>query len=144
MNLTGNWKGKYTYGNGYPLSMFGTSDPFTLSLQDEGGKISGTCTDKIVEGKAGNESIIEGSFHDNFLRFVKTYKYHGYVDQGGNNYYSDTEAPFEIDYVGHLRKRFLTGKIFFAGEWQITTTVKDENGKVFVHTFEGTWSMTRI
>lgn len=71
MNLTGNWKGKYTLGNGYPLILQGTSSPFTISLLDEAGIITGTCIDPIVKAKAGNESVIQGTLPEQFTALRK-------------------------------------------------------------------------
>ena len=69
MNITGKWKGTYTYGEGYSASHIGKSEPFELELVDEAGKITGTCIDKLVNFIKGNEAHILGSFLQNEITF---------------------------------------------------------------------------
>ena len=144
MNLTGRWKGKYTYGAGYPQNFIGKSEPFEFDIQDIEGKITGVCVDEIVKAIEGNESTIEGTFKDNFISFIKRYKYQLLIDES-NNYVSEENIITDgVHYVGHVHKRFFSRKVYFTGEWQITADFKDDHDKIVTFSVEGTWTMSRV
>ena len=113
MTLTGTWKGKYIYGEGYAAEIIGRSGPFEFDIRDEDSIFTGTCVDDVVKKTKGNESFIEGIFKDGYISFLKTYKYHTTVDTPADN------EPFEllktegVQYTGELHKTFFTGKSLF-------------------------------
>lgn len=144
MNLTGNWKGKYTYGNGYPENIIGTREPFELHIQDEQGHITGTCHDFIVAAIPGNACTIEGTYRHGLLSFVKKYKYSMGMQEDGTTGPAPDHVSHAVDYVAHLHKKFLTGKPYFKGEWQITTEATDPSGNRVLFTVEGSWNMHRV
>ena len=144
MNLSGRWKGKYTYGSNYPATVVGTSEPFEFEIHDNNGVIRGTCVDNVVKAVVGNSSIIEGTFSDGLLIFVKKYKFHLGFDEDGKLALLDDVPPSDINYVGHFKKRFLSGKIYFTGEWQINFEWTDAAGNTFVSLGEGTWEMSLL
>ena len=144
MNLTGHWKGNYTYGNGYPKSVMGKSEPFEFDLHDIEGKITGTCIDNVVKSTEGNQSTIEGSFSGDFISFLKRYKHLLAIEEDGNLVQIDNIESDGVHYVGHMKKRFFSGKIYFLGEWQINCVSKDELGNLIKYACEGTWTMSKM
>ncbi len=143
MNLSGRWKGKYKYGDGYPDIIKGKSEPFEFDIRDDEGKIQGNCIDEIVKAVPGNSSAITGTFRDGLLIFSKKYRYQLFLDADGSRVQSDNEPSGEIHYAGHLKKRLFSGKPYFKGEWQINTEWTDEEGHSLTSSCGGTWEMTK-
>ena len=143
MNLTGRWKGQYTYGKEY-MEKRGSSESFEFTIVDASGHISGTCIDNLVKVKAGNESYILGSFSGKDLTFKKRYKYHFFMDEEGKLLIDDDFTSDGVDYTGRLKIKFFSRKLFFSGKWSITSKFKDENNidQLFVST--GTWTMIKM
>jgi hypothetical protein len=145
MDLTGKWEGKYTYGKGYPLHLQGKSDVFELEIEDHDGIFTGRCFDPVVKSKAGNESTVEGTFHENYISFIKRYKYYSFIDVPG-----EEASPYDvkidgIHYTGRLLKAFFSGKKYFRGEWVITSEYKNRiTNEVIVDSVEGTWTMKKV
>ena len=144
MNLTGKWKGEYTYGKGYPKSLVGMTEPFEFNLVDANGVISGSCVDKLVIEINGNESYILGTFTDNKISFKKRYKFHSAIDENGNYVMPPNQTSDGVDYVGKLRKKVFSREIYFSGEWTITVHFKDQNNLDQICIFNGTWKMNRV
>lgn len=144
MNLTGIWKGSFRYGKGYPSIFIGKSEPFQLNLMDNDGILTGFCIDKIVTAFEGNESTIEGIFKDNYISFIKKYKFQAIIDESNNTVLADDSIKSDgIHYVGHSYKRFFRNKIYFEGEWHLTTEYIEGNEKLY-HSVEGTWTMSKM
>ena len=143
MNLTGHWKGKYRYGQGYPAPHFGKSETFEFDIVDQDGTLSGTCIDELVKARPGNESYILGTFKQNQIVFKKRYKFHFVFDETGAMVIDDKLKFDGVDYKGRLRKRFFTRKVYFSGEWSITGELKDENNLTQSFVCKGTWKMSK-
>lgn len=143
MNLTGRWKGEYTYGNNYPISVAGKSEPFEFEIEDNNGTISGICIDNVVKAVHGNKAIIEGTFKNDFITFVKRYKYHLSIDENGDQILEENVSTDGVQYVGHLKKKWLSGTQYFIGEWQIVVEYINPSGLQFTNTCDGTWSMRK-
>lgn len=143
MNLTGRWKGKYTYGEGYPHRYIGRSEPFEFDITDQNGTISGTCIDQVVEAKEGNESYIIGTFSENQITFKKRYKFHFSTDESGSHFIDKNMEQDGVDYTGKLRKTIFTRKTYFSGEWSITSQYKDAQNRMQTIVGKGTWKMKK-
>jgi hypothetical protein len=115
MDLTGRWKGKYKYGEGYPSSVVGTSGWFEIDLIDNEGIISGSCIDELVSSIEGNESTIDGTFSNNFMSFIKKYKYYTFIDDLGKQVLMEDIKVDGIHYTGRLFRKFFSGKKYFKG-----------------------------
>lgn len=141
MDLTGHWEGIYIYGSAYPRDYRGLLEPFEFHILDKDGAFSGTCTDKIVTSIAGDESYILGSFKQKEILFKKRYKFHLPIDENGTFIENLNIQSDGVDYKGRLRKRFLSRKPYFSGEWSITTQYKDKSNLLKTHVSRGTWRM---
>ena len=143
MNLTGHWKGQYTYGQGYPPPIRGRSEPFEFEIKDEGGLFSGTCIDEVVNGMEGNESFIYGVFKEGDIKFKKTYKYYLTFNESNELIPEDHFEHKGVDYAGRLYKTFFSRKPYFKGKWSITTEYKDAINRTQSFIVEGTWKMSK-
>ena len=143
MNLTGHWKGTYTYGLGYPHNLIGESEPFEFEIKDENGLVTGSCIDNVVEAKEGNESFIEGVFKEKKIRFKKRYKYHLALDESNELILQEDVKPDGVEYAGRLYRKFFFGEYYFSGQWRITLT-HIENDRILTHTCGGRWRMSRV
>lgn len=143
MNLTGTWKGKYTYGTGYPAQTVGKSEPFEIDIVDYQGALTGNCIDDVVQSMEGNESYIIGTFKENEITFKKRYKFHPVLDESGFSVLDDKVKFDGVDYKGRLRKKLFSAEQFFTGEWRIISKYKDENNLLQTFTFRGSWSMRK-
>jgi hypothetical protein len=144
MNLTGRWKGKYTYGEGYPASVVGTSEWFEIELTDNEGLISGSCIDELVSSIEGKESTIDGTYSNNFISFVKKYKYYTFIDDLDRQVLREDIKVDGIHYTGRLFKKFFTGKKYFKGEWVHSATLIDDNNDKHPLVSNGTWEMQEV
>lgn len=143
MNLTGHWKGTYTYGRGYPENLIGESEPFEFVINEVNGLFTGTCIDNVVKEKQGNESFIEGDFKAKKIRFKKKYKYHLALDESNSLVQQDDIKSDGVDYAGRLYRKFFFGKRYFSGQWRIITTYK-ENNRIRTYTCGGRWRMNKV
>ena len=144
MNLTGKWKGTYTLGRGYPAEVVGKTDPFDIEIIDNDGNLTGICIDYITKDIPNNESTIEGVFKENYISFIKKYRYYSVFDDSGKEETANDDIKVDgIHYTGRLYKGFFSRRVYIKGEWTITSEIKND-GKMFWNTVEGTWSMERI
>jgi hypothetical protein len=144
MNLTGHWKGKYTYGKGYPSDLIGTSEPFEFEIWDEDGLFTGTCVDSVVSMSADNDSTIRGVFKDKKISFKKSYKYHFALSESNEPVIDETVKYNGVDYTGRLYRKFFFGKHYFSGRWSITAEYRDQINRIQTFKCEGTWSMRKV
>lgn len=119
--FSGKWTGQYTYGDEYPEDMKGTSVPFVIEMDAEGGNVSGKCRD--MEGEH-LDAIIEGFIQNGYISFIKRYKQ-----------VSDEMNFWDIHYYGEYQK----GR--FAGEWEIEWSAVNEFGEREEYLNTGTWEM---
>lgn len=144
MNLTGHWKGKYIYGQGYPDYMIGMEESFYLFITDENGSIAGMCIDKITQSMNDNEAHISGVFFDNTIKFTKTYKIHGSIDEDETPYVDEGVETNGVDYVGRLKRKLFSRTYYFEGEWSINHSYKRTSGSIKSYKCLGYWSMDKI
>lgn len=141
--MDGHWRGQYTYGDeGYDLQTMGISVKFEMDIKFDGDVFTGTCIDDETMHLFEVPATVQGVFHDNFISIIKKYPCLVTGD-GDNNLIAVTgvESP-QIHYTGTLRKRGLF-RDFFEGEWEVTTSVKDEHGNTIYATGTGEWTMER-
>jgi len=141
-NITGTWKGAYTYGKAYG-KLAGHSVGFTMELKDDEGIITGTCTDDDAKDLFNGPVTIKGVFSGKVISFKKTYPQEYYIDEEGNRYVSDMPGD-PVEYNGSLRQLWIFGKRFFKGKWTIARIVVDENGIEVRGVGRGTWRMDRV
>lgn len=143
MNLTGHWKGKYTYGAGYPSEYIGKSAAFEIELLDDNGILTGTCVDELVKMKEGNASYIIGTFREKAINFKKRYKFHFALGDTGLSEPEEGVTSDGVDYKGRLRKKFFSRRLYFSGDWRIVMKYRDDNDLPQTCTCRGTWKMSK-
>lgn len=144
MNLTGRWSGKYKYGDGYPKEVSGTTENFVIDIIDLNGNITGSCLDPVVTDIENNDAVIEGSFKDRVISFIKRYKYQSLFNDDGTTFFDPAVPSCDIHYTGRLYKRIFSRTPYFSGEWLINSAWTDENGNEMLSCGEGTWTMKKI
>lgn len=125
--FSGEWQGRYSYGDGYAEKVKGNGDGFILEMNlANGGIMTGVCYDgnKRSEKKAS----INGFIMDLFIGFVKTYPGTNVIDENGVTTNNISTKSYSVIYSG-LYDSFTDS---FKGVWRI------ENKKLW-----GEWSMSR-
>lgn len=112
MNLSGSWKGSYSYGDDDSLK-----EEFELTLSDDDGVIQGVGYDLPADEL---KFYLSGFFEDGILSLVKRYDGLYFHDDQGNTYLDEAMLSQEIQYTGtyDLKERA------FIGTWEILI---DEN-----------------
>lgn len=143
MNLTGHWKGYYSYGKSYPEEYAKQKDAFEFDIKEDNGSFTGSCIDPVVKELPGNESYINGFFKDGIIHFKKRYRYHLNIDGELMNE-SEGVRSDGVDYSGKIYRQFIFfGKKYFAGEWSITSEYINEYGEKGTYTCGGKWKMSK-
>jgi hypothetical protein len=86
INLSGLWLGSFSYPGGR-----GPTTPFMASLEDAGGRLSGTIIEPNTMGPAGGEleAVLSGSRDGASVDFTKVYD-------------GASDAAHAVDYVGRV------------------------------------------
>jgi hypothetical protein len=142
-SLDGNWKGEFTYGDGYEIETQGKSVKFEMILKFNGNIFTGTCIDEETKHLFKEPATIEGIFDKNYISIIKKYPCLITANEENEMVAIPDKASLQIHYTGTLRKRGLFFGYFFEGEWEVTTPIEDEEGEILYATGLGSWTMTR-
>jgi hypothetical protein len=138
INMSGKWRGQYTYGDYYPEDLRGKSVDFWLICIDSDGSISGTFTDEETKDIFTVPGTFRGFIEDDFISLIKTYPCYWDMDENGSvRVLEDVPSP-EIHYTGQITDGL------FEGIWEISVAYKFEDGHTEQYEFDGTWSMFKI
>ncbi len=109
MDLSGSWKGYFSYGNESALI-----EGFELTISEDEGGIQGVGCDLTSDEL---RFTISGFFEDGVLSFIKRYEGFYFEDENGNTYLDKEMPSDDIQYTGtySLRERA------FIGSWEILT-----------------------
>lgn len=141
--LDGRWRGEYTYGDGYEVQTKGLTVKFEMDIQFDGDVFSGTCVDDETRHLFNLPATVHGIFHDNYISIIKKYPSLVAEDEYGKLIaVHGVESP-QVHFTGTLRKRGLLFRDSFAGEWEVTTAIKNEYGETIYVTGTGEWIMQR-
>jgi len=135
--ITGSWRGKYVFGNGYGANVTGRSVSFDIELTCVDGLLSGYCIDEHHRKLVEKPATLEGYVEDDRIFFIKYYPHAIVVDEGGNVLNFPDESSQQIHYMGHSDK----GQ--FSGTWEASTLEKAMDGTYYEIYGEGTWSMKK-
>jgi len=126
LTYSGNWIGKYIYGNDYPDDVKGTEVSFTIEMTLTDGVVKGKCMEEDHNGYSPGEASIEGFIEDGIISFIKKY-----------THYSTEEFNHPIHYSGSYE----SGR--FTGDWEIEASYIDATGAISTYFSEGTWTMQK-
>lgn len=135
-SLSGKWKGFFSLDESYGPVLKGKKGYFEIDLEENDGKINGTCIDTHGFGiKEKRHSIISGTFENGWISITKKYSKAIPIDAFGDNIKG---AAFNsvVSYEGsvdHLRKEM-------KGNWKISIR---ENPKRDEDYTTGKWEMTK-
>ncbi|MBO6515019.1 MAG: hypothetical protein JJ975_00530 [Bacteroidia bacterium] len=145
MDQTTRWKGFYAYhdvqDNGIEHI---TRIPFTMNIEFDNGKITGTTWDVESDGLFDDPITIKGFMVDDRTSFMVTYPCLWYWDEEQNGFVKDEENK---DYEVHYSGEYNNHSKCYQGDWTITLEEEregkwqtDYNEKFL----EGTWEMERV
>jgi hypothetical protein len=137
INLTGCWKGFFSYGPEYGEELFNQKVNFMLHLKANGKEFEGTSVD--IEGVGANfeTATIKGFVEGDLISFVKQYPFDHFFNEDGS-VQTDTSKPQpEIHYTGHYHER----KKIFIGDWEMVIH-SEPYGKGWIEeSCTGQWEM---
>ena len=107
------------------------------------GMIKGECIDDFVRTYFTSPAIIEGSFENGAVTFIKRYPSLLTIDENGKVAVFSDKPSHEVLYTGHVYKKLFLRKIYFKGKWDISGFFLDENKNPRYYTFGGTWEMEK-
>lgn len=131
-NLTGIWKGEYSFNHGSETEPQIELIPFTLTLSEADGVLKGTCTEKV--GKAN----IQGFIEEDFISFIKNYKEQD-IDEEDQKF-EEKNNP-DITFSGNYNP----GTKSFEGVWELILD-EEKIGITEDYVLElqtGNWSMKK-
>ena len=141
--LSGLWLGQYIYGGSYGIGIEGTSIDFEMNLRFDGHVITGICIDNETKHIYNDPATIEGVFDNNYISLIKKYPCYLHSTVDGKLQLVQDKPAIPIHYTGALRKKGLFFRNFFEGEWEITTSIQDEDGNIQYFTGLGNWRMKK-
>ena len=107
MNLSGSWKGSYSYGDSDSFK-----EEFEVSLSDSDGVFQGDGSD-LSSDKL--KFTVSGFFEGGILSFIKRYEGFYFHDDQGNTYFEQIIPSAEIQYTGTYNLK----EQAFIGTWEI-------------------------
>ena len=139
--ISGKWSGEFVYGSEYEDQKRGKKVKFFMTLFFDGNIVRGTSLDDEAKEIFREPAKIEGSFENGVLVFYLTYQKQSIIGVKKN---AAQYGIGSIQYIGHLKKKFLSKEIYFSGIWEINESKLESNGEVY-HSFgSGTWQMKKI
>ncbi|MBP6432589.1 MAG: hypothetical protein KA319_12555 [Ferruginibacter sp.] len=137
INLTGKWKGQFTYGENYPDSIKGVSVNFYIDCMDDCGSLTGTFYDDESKHLFNELGRFYGYIENDFISFIQSYPCFYGFDQNNHIYsISDTQSQ-QILYEGILTNDK------FSGTWEMDSLQKNNDEQKFTISSYGTWTMIR-
>ncbi|WP_153801235.1 hypothetical protein [Foetidibacter luteolus] len=141
--IEGKWMGWLDYDDSYPPAFRNKKLAFRISLWMEDGMLKGICEDDITIELSLAPATLEGGYHNDELQFIKRYSCEVIINERNELQANSFNPPANIYYTGRLKKKFLTGKYYVQGTWQITNSYVD--GPVIKHyTVGGSWMMEKV
>ena len=115
IDFSGEWKGYFSFGEGYKESLVGKKENFIMNLELYNGELTGTCADRFSQNDY--PANIQGFIADNFICFLKHYSVAYTINKNGNIKASE-KISNPIAYTGIFDSKNES----FRGIWKIETT----------------------
>ena len=110
MIFFGEWRGSYTYGEGYRESIKGRTVDFVIEMEVENGNLKGVSREENKE-----PATINGFIFDDFIGFVHQYPVKYSLNENGESVIDVTRTGSRVFYSGLFDDK--TGR--FRGIWRI-------------------------
>lgn len=136
INISGEWTGIIVLGKGY-LKHKGKEVYFDAEIKHEDNLINGFATDIKGYGINPDSAMIEGTFIDNEISFIKQYPSLHYHDRNGKFIIDRSKQGPKIYYKGTYDK----DKQEFVGDWIMSVILKLFLFIPIKFSGTGTWSM---
>jgi hypothetical protein len=133
--LTGSWKGEYTYGEAYPGVIAGKTVEFNIDIDVQTGEtFSGNCHDLDEHISA---SFINGKLTSSLIQFTKQYTVRRWLKRDGFSFVQVGKPGHRVNYTGRWNEE----RHCFQGEWQMAVP----DGLLYQlfsrRAHKGTWQM---
>lgn len=144
-DIAGKWEGKFSYGEGYPDEMIGSSSYFQMELKctDEG-NVTGCCQDEFTLKLFDKPASIKGFFEHGSITFIKTYPSAFFTDGPDEIIILKDEPSHQVLYEGFLIKNRTSGTFCFKGKWDIHEFRIDKTFRRMEYYGSGKWEMNKI
>ena len=139
MNLIGNWKGYYEFGEGYALPHFGARVVIEVSLTGSKVSFTGIMEEKESEFAVPLKSTIKGFSENGMLSFVKTYPKYPRIKEQGSSELVFENGILEIEHLGFVDEKFNA----LYGGWSLREEF-EVDGHIEEDILYGTWLLKKI
>jgi hypothetical protein len=139
--ISGKWSGEFVYGSEYDSQKRGKKVKFIMTLMYDNGIVRGFSIDEEAKEVFSEPAKIEGSFENGVIAFYLTYHKDSIVGEEEN---AAEYGVGSIQYIGFLRKKIFSKKVYFSGTWDIGESELDSNGRACYYHSSGTWKMEKI
>ncbi len=114
-----------------------------MDIQFDGDNFKGTCSDIFTDTQFNKPATVKGTFVPNLISFIKKYPSLLIVDENNQTVVVPEQPSLEIHYTGLLYKGLFSKTFRFEGEWSMTNSYIDEQGKKQFYTCNGSWKMKK-
>ena len=139
MNIIGNWKGYYEYGEGYSLPQFGERVEIFASFQGNNDKFIGTIKEITSDHSIPMDATVQGFTEEGLISFIKRYPKVPRIKEFGSSEIELENGQFEIEHVGMIDSD--NNSIY--GSWSISEIVSDDQG-TYEDTVYGIWLLKKV
>jgi hypothetical protein len=139
LEITGDWLGYYTYGDGYEAWQRQQQVPFRMTIQRGISEFVGRIFEEAEYGGIDDEIVIKGRQNGDDIEFTKYYSREHFSDDQGNLVSFESDSPTIVYYKG----TFDSVEQKFSGTWEITGLREDDDGIFHEDNLSGTWSLWR-
>ena len=137
-NLTGEWKGSFSYGPEYS-ELQGKCVDFKLVLEDDNGSLTGTSIDSETKDVFTDQIIVQGFWDSETISFTIQYPCPYYVGENDKIIIDKTGEPHSVTYTGFYDKI----ADCFLGEWEIIVDSQKIGDGWVDNSLTGMWRMER-
>ncbi|MBM3417500.1 MAG: hypothetical protein FJY17_01090 [Bacteroidetes bacterium] len=136
----GQWQGFYSYGPEYGEYVESKEAEFRLFIEEiTKDEFSGRVIDWDGFGVDGEISEVKGFISGQLISFIKKYPNCRLMDKFGNVEVVEDMPSIEVLYKGE----FDSAKGSFAGKWEISQDVEEEEGLINKYITTGIWRLHR-
>jgi hypothetical protein len=138
-NLTGVWKGYYTYNKKYYKNKEGVKNHFTITIENvSGNSFSGKVEDDAATGGTSGVGRVEGKVKGDKIEFIKKMPVHVMFD-GEKRILEENKSHPNIYYSGILSDNKVK-----AGKWRFRRRIFFSGGRLFWGAGNGEWAMEKV
>lgn len=139
VEITGDWIGFYTYGEGYAITERQLKVPFHMTIKRGINEFVGRVYEEVEYGGIEDEIVIKGRQNGDEIEFTKYYTLEHSLGENDELVSVESDHPTIVYYTG----KFNNEEKKFKGQWQITALREDEDGVFHEDNQTGSWEIWR-